>query len=201
MDMAIRYEPSPHWRAHGRAASAVLAAMLLQATPFGAAERACAAEPEVHLTSLETDARISQRSSYLITWTSAAIPANTALSLRLTWTTSDSGVRIGGVPQAGEEARLITTVLDAVAMKAFMGNFKSNAVYGTIETGRYLWDVGRFCTQNTANARSVCDSAPLFHLQLILRGSNDPCADNLRCNQPRTLFKTYLSRGALSFSQ
>jgi hypothetical protein len=154
----------------------------------------------VHLTSLETDARISQRSSYLITWTSAAIPANTALSLQLTWTTLDSGVRIGGVAQVGEAARLITTVLDPVAMKAFMGTFKSNAVYSTIETGRYVWDVGKFCTQNSANGRSVCDSAPPFHLQLILRASNDPCGDNLRCNRPRPLFKTYLSRGALSFS-
>ena len=201
MDTSIQYEPGPHSAARVRAAAALLAATLLQAAAFGAAERACAAEPEVRLTSLETDARISQRSPYLITWTSAQIPANTALSLRLTWTTSDSGVRIGGVAQAGEEARLITTVLDAVAMKAFMGNFKSNVVYSTIETGRYVWDVGKFCTQNSANGHSVCDSAPLFHLQLILRASNDPCADNVRCDKPRTLFKTELSRGAISFGE
>jgi hypothetical protein len=56
------------------------------------------------------------------------------------------------------------------------------------------------CAQNTELGHSVCDSAPSFPLQL-LRASNDPCANNMRCSQPRTLFKTELSRGAISFGQ
>jgi hypothetical protein len=201
MDVTIRYGSSPRWAAPVRAALPVLAATLLQAAPFGAAERAFAAEPEVRLRSLETDARLSRRSPYVITWTSADVPANTALSLRLTWTTADSGVRIGGVVQGGEEARLITTVLDAAGMKAFMGNLKSDAVYSTIESGRYVWDVEKFCRQNSDRGRSVCDSASTFHLELILRSAKDPCADSLRCDKPRTFFKTYLSRGAISFGE
>jgi hypothetical protein len=184
-----------------RAAGYFVAATVLAVAPFGMAQHAVAAEPEVRLTSLDGDVRISRHGSYVITWSSTDIPSNTALSLQLAWTAADSGVRISGVVQSAREARLITTVLDAAAMKAFMGNFKSNVVYSTIETGRYVWDVAKFCSQNTNNGRSVCDSAPAFHLQVILRASNDPCGDNLSCNKPRALFKTYSSRGAISFGE
>jgi mannose-1-phosphate guanylyltransferase len=163
------------------------------------APRVLAADPHAHLTVLDADARISRKSSFTITWTSTDIPPNTALSLRLYWKMADSGVRIGGIAQSGDTSRLLTTVLDAAAMKAFLEKFKSNATFSTIETGSYVWDVAKFCAQNTENGHSVCDSAPSFHLQLILRASNDPCADNVRCDKPRTLFKTELSRGAISF--
>ncbi|HUK01647.1 MAG TPA: hypothetical protein VLW26_05165 [Steroidobacteraceae bacterium] len=195
------YRSSSRCAALMRAALSVLAATLLQVTPFGVAERALAADPQVHLTVLDTDARISRKSSYTITWTSADIPMNTALSLRLYWKMADSGVRIGGAVQPGDTSRLLTTVLDAAAMKVFMEKFKSNATFSTIESGKYVWDVAKFCAQNTENGHSVCDSAPSFHLQLILRASNDPCADNMRCNKPRTLFKSELSRGAISFGE
>jgi hypothetical protein len=200
-DVSVRRGLVPRCVARARAAGYFVAAAVLAAAPFWAAQHAVAAEPEVRLTSLGSDVRISRHGSYVINWSSTDIPPNTALSLQLAWTAADSGVRIGGVVQAGREARLITTVLDAAAMKAFMGNFKSNAVYSTIETGRYVWDVAKFCSQNTDNGRSVCDSAPALHLQLILRASNDPCGDNLRCDKPRTLFKTYSSRGAISFGE
>ena len=195
------YGSGSRWATSVRAALSVLAATLLQAAPFGTGERALAADPQVHLTVLDTDARISRKSSYTITWTSADIPTNTALSLRLCWKMADSGVRIGGVVQPGDTCRLLTTVLDAQAMKAFMGKFKSNAAFSTIESGSYVWDVAKFCAQNTENGHSVCDSAPSFHLQLILRASNDPCADSMRCNKPRGLFKTELSRGAILFGE
>jgi hypothetical protein len=199
--MTIRYGSSYCWAAPTRAALAVLGAALLQLTPFGAAERALAADPQVHLTVLDTDARISRKSSYTITWTSADIPANTALSLRLYWKMADSGVRIGGVVQPGDTSRLLTTVFDAATTKAFLEKFKSNATVSTIETGKYVWDVAKFCAQNTEQGHSVCDSAPSFQLQLILRAANDPCADNMRCSTPRTLFKSELSRGAISFGE
>jgi hypothetical protein len=173
-------------------AAALLGAALL-------AQRALAADPQVHLTVLDTDARISRKSSFTITWSSADIPPNTALSLRLYWKLADSGVRIGGIVQPGDTSRLLTSVLDAATMRTFADKFKSNATFSTIESGSYVWDVARFCAQNTENGHSVCDSAPSFRLQLILRASNDPCADNMRCDKPRRLFKTQLSRGALSF--
>jgi hypothetical protein len=201
MGMTIRYGSSYRWAPPTRAAWSVLGAMLLQVAPFGAAERALAADPQVHLTVLDTDARIPRKSSYTITWTSADIPANTALSLRLYWRMADSGVRIGGVVQPGDTSRLLTTVFDTATMKAFLEKFKSNATFSTIETGKYVWDVAKFCAQNTEQGHSVCDSAPSFQLQLILRASNDPCADNMRCSTPRTLFKSELSRGAISFGK
>ena len=201
MGMTIRYGWSHRWASPTRAALAVLGATLLLVAPFGASERALAADPQVHLTVLDTDARISRKSSYTITWTSADIPATTALSLRLYWKMADSGVRIGGVVQSGDESRLLTTVFDAATTTAFMEKFKSNATVSTIETGKYVWGVAKFCAQNTEQGHSVCDSAPSFQLQLILRASNDPCADNMRCSNPRTLFKTELSRGAISFGE
>ena len=199
--MTIRFGSSYHRAAPTRAVLSVLSATLLQVAPFGAAERVLAADPQVHLTVLGTDARISRKSSYTITWTSADIPATTALSLRLYWKMADSGVRIGGVVQSGDESRLLTTVFDAATTKAFLEKFKSNATVSTIETGKYVWDVAKFCAQNTEQGHSVCDSAPSFQLQLILRASNDPCADNVRCDKPRALFKTELSRGAISFGE
>jgi hypothetical protein len=201
MGMTIRYGSSYCWAAPTRATLWVLGATLLQVAPFGAAERALAADPQVHLTVLDTDARISRKSSYTITWTSADISANTALSVRLYWKMADSGVRIGGVVQPGDTSRLLTSVFDAATTKAFLEKFKSNATISTIETGKYVWDVAKFCAQNTEQGHSVCDSAPSFQLQLILRASDDPCADNMRCNKPRTLFKTELSRGAISFGE
>src|SRR5580704_313943 len=121
------------WTSPARAALSVLGATLLQLAPFGAAERALAADPQVHLTVLDTDARISRNASYTITWTSADIPANTALSLRLYWKMADSGVRIGGVVQPGDTSRLLTTVFDAATTKAFLETFKSDATVSTIE--------------------------------------------------------------------
>ena len=161
MGMTIRYGSSYRWAAPTRAAWSVLGATLLQVAPIGAAERALAADPQVHLTVLDTDARISRKSSYTITWTSADIPANTALSLRLYWKMADSGVRIGGVVQPGDTSRLLTTVFDAATTKAFLEKFKSNGTVSTIETGKYVWDVAKFCAQNTEQGHSVCDSAPL----------------------------------------
>ncbi len=201
MGMTIRYGSSYRWAARTRAALSVLGATLLQVTFFGAAERALAADPQVHLTVLATDARISRNSPFTITWTSADIPAKAALSLRLYWKMADSGVRIGGVVQPGDTSRLLTTVWDAATTKAFLEKFKSSVAVSTIETGKYVWDVAKFCAQNTEQGHSVCDSAPSFQLQLILRASNDPCADNLRCSKPRTLFETQLSRGAISFGE
>ena len=195
MKTPLRYGSSHRGVACLRAA--VCAAVLLIAA-LGA-QRALAADPQAHLTVLDTDARISRKSSFTISWTSADIPPNTALSLRLYWKTADAGVRLGGIVQPGDTSRLLTSVLDAATMKAFMEKFKSNAAFSTIESGSYVWDVARFCAQNTENGHSVCDSAPSFHLQLILRASNDPCADNMRCDKPRALFKTELSRGAISF--
>jgi mannose-1-phosphate guanylyltransferase len=159
MGMTIRYGSSYRWAAPTRTALSVLGATLLQGAPFGA-ERALAADPQVHLTVLDTDARISRKSSYTITWTSADIPANTALSLRLYWKMADSGVRIGGVVQPGDTSRLLTTVFDAATTKAFLEKFKSNAAVSTIETGKYVWDVAKFCAQNTEQGHSVCDSVP-----------------------------------------
>jgi hypothetical protein len=201
MGTTIRYGSSYRWAAPARAALSVLGATLLQLAPFGTAGRALAADPQVHLTVLNTDARISRKSPFTITWTSADIPATTALSLRLYWKMADSGVRIGGVVQSGDESRLLTTVFDAATTKAFLEKFKSNVSVSTIETGKYIWDVAKFCAQNTEQGHSVCDSAPSFQLQLILRASNDPCADNVRCDKPRALFKTELSRGAISFGE
>jgi hypothetical protein len=201
MGMRIRFGSSHRWAAPRRTALSVLGAMLLQVAPFGAAERALAADPQVHLTVLDTDARIPRKSSYTITWTSADIPANTTLSLRLYWRMQDSGVRIGGVVQPGDTSRLLTSVFDAATTQAFLEKFKSNVTVSTIETGKYVWDVAKFCAQNTEQGHSVCDSAPSFQLQLILRAANDPCADNIRCSKPRTLFKTELSRGTISFGE
>jgi mannose-1-phosphate guanylyltransferase len=201
MVMTIRYGSSYRWAAPTRAALSVIGATLLQVALFGAAERALAADPQVHLTVLGTDARISRKSPYTITWTSADVPAKTALSLRLYWKMADSGVRIGGVVQSGDTSRLLTTLWDAATTKAFLEKFKSSIAVSTIESGKYVWDVAKFCAQNTEQGHSVCDSAPSFQLQLILRASDDPCADNVRCNSPRTLFKTELSRGAISFGE
>jgi hypothetical protein len=201
MGMTMRSGSSSRRAAPTRAALSVLGATLLQVAPFGAAEPSLAADPQAHLTVLNTDARISRKSSYTITWTSTDIPANTALSLRLYWKMADSGVRIGGVVQTGDTSRLLTTVFDAATTKAFLEKFKSNGTVSTIETGKYVWDVAKFCAQNTEQGHSVCDSAPSFQLQLILRASNDPCGDDVRCSKPRTLFKTELSRGTISFGE
>ncbi|HXY98082.1 MAG TPA: hypothetical protein VEH00_14050 [Steroidobacteraceae bacterium] len=176
-----------------------LSAATFLITPLGT-QPALAADPQVHLTVLDTDTRISRKSSFTITWTSANIPPNTALSLRLYWQMADSGVRIMGKVQPGDTSRLLTSLFDAATMKTFLEKFKSNATFPTIETGSYVWDVGKFCAQNTENGHSVCDSARSYRLQLILRAANDPCADNVRCDKARTLFKTELSRGAISFS-
>src|SRR5277367_6364632 len=126
MGMTIRYGSSYRGVAPTRAALSVLGATLLQFALIGAAEPALAADPQVHLTVLDADAHISRKSSYTITWTSADIPANTALSLRLYWKMADSGVRIGGVVQPGDTSHLLTTVFDAATTKAFLEKFKSN---------------------------------------------------------------------------
>ena len=67
MDMTIRFGSSYRWGAPTRPALSVLGATLLQVAPFGAAERALAADPQVQLTVLDTDARISRKSSYTVT--------------------------------------------------------------------------------------------------------------------------------------
>jgi hypothetical protein len=197
MNMPVRY--GSNHRGAQRLRAAAFAAVLLGAA-FGA-RCVLAADPQAHLTVLGTDARLARNSPFTITWSSSDVPPGTALSLRLYWRMADSGVRIGGIVQPGETSRLLTTVLDAATMKAFVQRFKSNATFSTIESGRYVWDVAKFCAQNTENGHSVCDSAPSFHLQLILRASNDPCADNMHCDRPRTIFQTELSRGAISFGE
>ncbi len=166
---------------------------------LGLAQPVVASEPEVTLTAVTTDEQLSRRQQYVITWRSAGIPPASALSLRLSWTAADSGLRLSGVPQATEERRLITTLLDAQAMRSFMAGMQPQTAYPTIESGRYVWDLEKFCRQNTQNGHSVCASGVKYHVEVVIRAANDPCGDNLRCDKPRGLFRTFLSRGTISF--
>lgn len=165
----------------------------------GLAQPVVASEPEVTLTAATTDEQLSRHQQYVITWRSAGIPPGSALSLRLYWVTADSGMRLGGQPQAGEERRLITTLLDAQAMRSFMAGMQSQTAYPTIESGRYAWDLDKYCRQNTQNGHSVCANGVKYHLEVVIRAANDPCGDNLRCDKARGLFRTFLSRGTISF--
>jgi hypothetical protein len=175
------------------AAQSSLAACVLMAIclPFAPGQEASSA-PQVKLTSLNRDQTISRHASYPITWTAANIPANTMLSLRIQWTDQ---VKTGGALRAVENNRLIGAVLDSASQKRFAALSRSAADLPTIESGKYLWDVDKFCQENKNGNTSVCQPAVHYRLQLILRSADDPCADNLHCAKPRSLFKVLLSDG------
>jgi hypothetical protein len=158
-----------------------------------------ASGPEVKLACLNRDETISRHASYPITWTAKNIQANTMLSLRLNWTSQRPALRAGEAPQNVETSRLIGGLLDATSQKRFAALGPSASDFPTIESGKYLWDVDKFCKQNRDGNKSVCDSDAHYRLQLILRAADDPCADNLRCGKPRAIFKVYSSDGSFSF--
>jgi hypothetical protein len=177
------------------AACVSIAACLPQALGQGSASG-----PEVKLTCFDQNETISKHASYPITWTAENIGPNTMLSFQLSWTTQDSGVRLGGIPQRAEESRLISSVLDSTDQKrlAALGPV-SNRDFPTIESGKYLWDVDKFCKDDRENNKSVCDAAVSYRLHIILRSADDPCGDNLHCRKPRSLFKVYVSDAEFSF--
>jgi hypothetical protein len=151
---------------------------------------------DVKLTCLNSDETISTHASYPITWTAANIQANTVLSLRLQWT---QPARTGASPQAAESSWLIGGVLDATSQQRFAALSRSAIGSSTIESGKYMWDVDTFCTENRQGNRSICEPGVRYRLQIILRSADDPCADNLHCAKPRAFFKVYRSDGAFAF--
>jgi hypothetical protein len=155
---------------------------------------------QVKLTCLNHDQTISRHASYSITWTSANIKENTVLSLRLQWTDE---VRTGGVPHTIDSNRLIGELLDAKSQQRFAALSRttpeSSANLPTIESGKYVRDADKFCRENTSGGRSVCQPGVRYRLQVILRSADNPCADNLHCAKPRTLFKVLLSEGGFTF--
>lgn len=155
--------------------------------------------PNLKLTCLKHDEAISRHGSYPITWTAEDVQANTMLSLRIQWTSQIPGARGGGASQAAESNRLIGGVLDSASERrmASLGPPAMNSP--TIESGRYLWDVDKFCKENRQGNKSVCDAGVHYRLQVILRSANDPCADSLHCGKPRSLFKVYRSDGTFAF--
>jgi hypothetical protein len=152
--------------------------------------------PEVKLTCLTRDETISRRANYPITWTAANIQANTVLSLRLQWT---SPVRAGGGPRTAESSWLIGGALDSQTQRRFAGLNRSTNDLPTIESGKYVWDVDKFCKENRNGSKSLCEPDVHYRLQLILRSADDPCADNMHCAKPRSLFKVFLSDGTFTF--
>ncbi len=158
-----------------------------------------ASDPEIKLTCLNHDETISKQSSYPITWTAQNIPTNTMLSLRLDWPAQASGVRGGGLLQKTETSWLIAGLLDSASQRRLAALSPSAADVPTIESGRCLWDVNKFCKQNREGRKSICDADVHYRLQLILRSADDPCADKIQCGKPRSLFKVYISHGTLSF--
>ena len=154
---------------------------------------------EVKLTCLNRDETISRHASYPITWTAENIQANTMLSFQLNWTSQDSGARVGGTPQKVETSRLIGGLLDSTSQKRFMALSPSAVDFPTIESGKYLWDVDKFCKQNRDGNKSVCNFDVRYRLKVILRSADDPCGDNMHCGKPRSLFKVHISDGTFSF--
>jgi hypothetical protein len=149
-----------------------------------------ASGPEVKLTCLHHDEAISRHASYPITWTAVNIPANTVLSLRIQWSEQREGGRAAG------GSWLIGDVFDAKTQKRFAALNHSTIESPTIESGKFLWNVDKFCRENRNGARSVCDQNVHYRLQMILRAADDPCADNTQCAKPRSLFTVSLSEGA-----
>lgn len=156
-------------------------------------------DPYVKLTCLNHDETISRHASYPITWTAQNIPANTVLSFRIQWTKPDSGVRAGGVSQAAETSWLIGMVFDSATQKRMASLSPSAINFPAIESGSYPWDVAKFCRENRQGSQSVCEAGVHYRLQAILRSANDPCADNLHCGKPRSLFRVYRSDGTFAF--
>jgi hypothetical protein len=155
--------------------------------------------PQIQLTCLHHDEAISRYASYPITWTAENIQPNTVLSLRIQWTSRDSGVRVAGVPQAAESSWLIGEVLDSATERRMASLAPSAMNFPTIESGKYLWDVNKFCKESRQGNKSICETGVHYRLQAILRSANDPCADNMRCGKPRSLFKVYNSDGTFAF--
>jgi hypothetical protein len=156
--------------------------------------------PDITLTCLNRNEAVSRHASYPITWTAQNIPPNTVLSLRIQWTNQNSGVQVGGVPQAAETSWLIGMVIDAATQKRMASLSPSAMNFPAIESGQYLWDVDKFCRENRQGNRSVCAAGTHYRLQAILRSASDPCADNMHCGKPRSLFKVYASDGTFAFS-
>jgi len=180
-------------------AQTLLAASLLLSTFFPVAiGQTIASGPDVKLASFSSDETISRRQAYPIRWSAENIPPNTMLSLRLSWITQDSRTRVGGIPQKAEMSWMIGGVVDSATLERLTAMSHSKTDYPTIESGKYMWDLEKFCKQNISDGKSVCEGAAHFRLQLILRTADDPCGDSLRCQKPRSLFKTYLSDGTIS---
>jgi hypothetical protein len=158
-----------------------------------------ASPPGVKLTCLNRDETISRHARYPITWTAENIQANTMLSIRVDWTTQDSGFQVGGVPQKAETSWLIGALLDSATQKRFAALSASATEFPTIESGKYFWDVDKFCKQNRQGNKSVCSSDAHYRLQVILRSADDPCADSFPCRKPRSLFRVHMSDGTFSF--
>lgn len=180
--------------------------ILRYACPFivallGVAQVVTASEPQVTLTSTTRDEQVSRHHSYVISWSTAGIPAKSALSFQLHWTAADSGVRFGGVPAPAEMRRLITTVFDEEAMKSFLASMHAQPKisFPTIETGKYTWDLDGWCRQNTEDGHSVCMSGVKYRLDIVLRAADDPCGDNEHCSKPRGVYRRFISRGTISF--
>jgi hypothetical protein len=144
---------------------------------------------DIRLTCLTGHESISRHANYPITWTAQNIPPNTMLSLRMQWTGQNSV----------QSNWLIGVVLDAATQQSLASRSPSAGHSPTIESGEYPWDVSRFCRENRQGNRSVCDAGADYRLQVILRSASDPCADNLHCAKPRSLFKVYESDGAFAF--
>jgi hypothetical protein len=154
---------------------------------------------DIRLTCLTGHETISRHASYPITWTAQNIPPNTVLSLRIQWTNQNSGVQVGGVPQATQTSWLIGMVFDSATQKRMASMAPSAMNFPAIESGQYLWDVDKFCRENRQGNRSVFDAGTHYRLQAILRSANDPCADRMQCGKPRSLFKVYASDGTFAF--
>jgi hypothetical protein len=172
------------------------ACLLLAACLVSAPGQQASSGPEVKLTCLNSDESISRHASYPITWTAANIQANTALSLRLQGTEQ---VRSGGVLRTVESSWLIGFLLDSTSQGKLAAFNRSAAGFSTIESGKFLWDVDQFCKGNRNGNQSVCQPGVHYRLQIILRSADDPCADNLQCAKPRSLFKVTESSGAFTF--
>jgi hypothetical protein len=175
-----------------QAARTLLGACLLLAVclPLASSQ-----EATVQLTCLNGDETLSRHASYPITWSADNIPANTMLSLRLQWMD-----QARGAAHAPAFSWLVGAVLDAASQRRMAALSRSATGLPTIESGKYLWDVAAFCRQNKNGSQSVCQPGVRYRLQIILRAANDPCADNLHCTKPRSLFQVATSDGTFTFA-
>jgi hypothetical protein len=152
--------------------------------------------PHVKLTCLTGNETISRHTNYPITWTAANIQPNTALSIRLQWIDQ---MPAGGGRQTVESNRAIGYVLDSKTQERLAALNRSTSGLPTIESGKYLWDLDKFCKENRNGNKSVCEPDAHYRLQMILRSADDPCGDNMHCANPRSFFKVFMSDGAFTF--